>query len=157
MNFLHKLCTFNLNYDIIGTMMNKTFPNDMKAMHDKFGVHDWIEQNLNDKEKLQKFIEFRMNFIQEEFDETKRAIATGDCDEIVDGLIDICVVALGTLDAFGVDAQVAWNRVHNANMAKERGIKPERPNPLGLPDLMKPEGWTAPTHNDNTGHLPDAF
>jgi len=138
-------------------MNNKSWPNDINDMHVKFGVHEWLEQNLNNKEKLQKFLEFRMNFIQEEFDETKKAIANGDCDEIVDGLIDLCVVAIGTLDAFGIDPQLAWDRVHKANMSKERGIKPERPNPLGLPDLMKPEGWTAPEHNDNTGHLPDAF
>ncbi len=36
-------------------------------------------------------------------------------------------------------------------MAKERGIKPGRPNPLGLPDLMKPEGWVAPSHEGNHG------
>ncbi len=38
-------------------------------------------------------------------------------------------------------------------MAKERGIKPERPNPLGLPDLIKPAGWVAPSHADNHGLL----
>jgi hypothetical protein len=39
-------------------------------------------------------------------------------------------------------------------MAKEVGVKAERPNPLGLPDLIKPEGWTAPSHDGNHGHLP---
>jgi hypothetical protein len=38
-------------------------------------------------------------------------------------------------------------------MAKEVGIKEGRPNPLGLPDLIKPAGWVAPDHADNTGLL----
>ena len=36
-------------------------------------------------------------------------------------------------------------------MAKVIGIKPSRPNPLGVPDLVKPEGWMAPNHVDNHG------
>jgi predicted HAD superfamily Cof-like phosphohydrolase len=68
-------------------------------------------------------------------------------------LIDLCVVAIGTLDAFNVDAHTAWDRVLEANMNKEVGIKESRPNPLGLPDLIKPAGWTAPTHADNVGLL----
>ena len=38
-------------------------------------------------------------------------------------------------------------------MNKQVGIKESRPNPLGLPDLIKPEGWTAPSHKDNVGLL----
>jgi hypothetical protein len=38
-------------------------------------------------------------------------------------------------------------------MNKEVGIKPSRPNPLGLPDLIKPEGWTPPSHEGNHGLL----
>jgi hypothetical protein len=33
-------------------------------------------------------------------------------------------------------------------MQKRSGVKAERPNPLGLPDLMKPEGWVGPDHSD---------
>ena len=61
------------------------------------------------------------------------------------------------LDAYQVDSLEAWNRVLDANMAKEIGIKPSRPNPLGLPDLIKPEGWIAPTHADNVGLLAKVF
>lgn len=76
-----------------------------------------------------------------------------DAEEIVDGLIDICVVAIGTLDAFGVDANKAWDRVYKANMRKEVGTKDSRPNPLGLPDLVKPKGWRNPSHKNNHGLL----
>lgn len=137
----------------------KKWHNDINDMHKKFGVHDWVKGELDkgDWSRLRKFIDFRLRFLQEELDETKNAVENADAPEVVDGLIDLCVVAIGTLDAFGVDAQKAWDEVHNANMAKERGIKESRPNPLGLPDLIKPEGWTGPNHDDNTGSITDAL
>ena len=76
-----------------------------------------------------------------------------DAEEIVDGLIDLCVVAIGTLDAFGVNANKAWDEVLKANMNKRVGVKETRPNPLGLPDLMKPADWKAPSHEGNYGKL----
>jgi predicted HAD superfamily Cof-like phosphohydrolase len=101
-----------------------------------------------DANKLSEFLEFRIGCLQEELDELKAA-QTGD--DAVDALIDLSVFAIGTLDLFGIDAEMAWNRVYNANISKEVGIKAARPNPLGLPDLVKPEGWVAPTHVDNIG------
>lgn len=127
---------------------------DNLDMHEKFGV-DVAVENL-DKEKLKKFVEFRLNFLEEELNEAKDALASGqpeDAEHIVDAMIDLCVVAIGTLNALQVDTYTAWDRVHNANMAKQVGIKESRPNPLGLPDLIKPEGWVAPSHADNTGIL----
>ena len=121
---------------------------DIADMHAKYGVN--LKVREFDKEKLQKFLEFRIAFLQEELDEMKAAT---NGDDVVDALIDLCVVAIGTLDAFEIDSQTAWSRVHQANMNKEVGIKASRPNPLGLPDLVKPEGWTAPTHADNVGLL----
>ena len=38
-------------------------------------------------------------------------------------------------------------------MRKNVGVKSTRPNPLGLPDLIKPVGWEAPSHEDNHGLL----
>lgn len=129
--------------------MSKDWVTDITSMHTKFGVQPIIREM--DSEKLRLWLEFRMRFIKEEFDETNAAIERSDAPEIVDGLIDLCVVAIGTLEAAGVDVHEAWDRVHRANMAKTPGIKESRPNPLGLPDLIKPEGWTAPTHDDNVG------
>ena len=129
---------------------------DIKKMHEKFGVHDWVSKELQmhrDWMRLEKFLQFRLNFLTEELDETVSAYKNSDKEEIVDGLIDLIVVAVGTLDAFGVDGRKAWNEVLKANMSKEVGVKESRPNPLGLPDLIKPHDWSAPEHKGNTGHL----
>lgn len=85
--------------------------------------------------------------------ETEAALTNNDAEEIVDGLIDLCVVAIGTLDAFGVDPYKAWDEVLKANLAKEVGVKESRPNPLGLPDLIKPADWEGPDHSGNHGKL----
>lgn len=128
--------------------MSTNWVKDMQDMHAKFGVNPVI-RGL-DKAKLMAFIQFRIKFLQEELDEM---IVSNNGNDTVDALIDLCVVAIGTLDALDVDAYTAWDRVLESNMAKEVGIKASRPNPLGLPDLIKPEGWIAPSHADNVGLL----
>lgn len=131
--------------------------NDIYMMHNKFGVRDWFEQNKDNKELMRKYLMFRLMMCQEELSETLTAYNNGDAEEIVDGLIDLCVFAIGTLDVFGVDANDAWDRVYSANMAKSPGIKPGRPNPFGLPDLLKPGGWKPPTHENNYGDFEKAL
>jgi len=102
--------------------MSENWVDDINAMHKKFGVHDWFKAELKkDPNKLKEFLEFRMKMVQEEVDETNEAIQHKDPEEIVDGLIDICVFAIGTLDAFGVDAYKAWDEIYNANMMKNVG------------------------------------
>ena len=121
---------------------------DLFEMHDKYGFHDAAD--AMDAETLKKMLVFRIKFLEEELTEMKSAKSAED---IVDALIDLCVVAVGTLDIYSVGAQTAWDEVHLANMAKERGTNASRPNPLGLPDLVKPEGWTPPSHEGNHGML----
>jgi len=87
-----------------------------------------------------------MAFLRAELEEKKLNVANNDPEVIDVCFIDLCVVAIGTLDAFDVDAHKAWEEVLKANMNKEVGEKAERPNPLGLPDLVKPEGWEAAIH-----------
>lgn len=132
--------------------MSTNWAHDIYMMHNKFGTHKAM--HAMDNEKLKKFLEFRINFLQEELNEMKNAESAED---VVDALIDLCVVAIGTLDAYNVDANKAWDEVLEANLNKEVGVKASRPNPLGLPDLIKPEGWKGPNHESNHGMLPHVF
>ena len=126
-----------------------SLPSDIRSMHDRFGVTDWIDDSTPGQRK--ELMKLRMRMLAEEFNETLQAYLQGDSEEIIDGLIDLCVISIGTLDIAGVDVNAAWNEVYVANMAKERGVKPGRPNPLGLPDLIKPDGWVGPDHSSNHG------
>ena len=133
---------------------------DMQEMHKKYGVNKWMQaekQSDVDIRRFNKFMEFRIGMMQEELDETKNAYKEKNAEEMVDGIIDLCVFAIGTLEVFGVDANKAWDEVYKANMSKEVGIKQGRPNPLGLPDLIKPKGWKGPSHEDNHGNITDSF
>jgi predicted HAD superfamily Cof-like phosphohydrolase len=131
--------------------MSEDWVRDIAGMHRYYGVNEKVVEF--DKEKLQQFLNFRMAFLDEELNETKKAVREKNAEEIVDGLIDPCVVAIGTLDSMGIDSYDAWNKVLRANLQKQVGVKPERPNPLGLPDLIKPDGWKAPSHANNHGLL----
>ena len=134
------ICTLQIHGEL--------WPLDIYEMHTEFGVREAVEK-LN-PDQLKAFLEFRIRFLQEELDEMKNA---ENMEDVTDALIDLCVVAIGTMDALQIDPQKAWNEVHVANMSKKVGIKASRPNPLGLPDLIKPEGWKAPTHTGNIGLL----
>ncbi len=140
--------------------MSTNWFKDMQDMHKKYGVNKWMQAELQsdvDWRKINKFMQFRIGMMQEELDETKNAFEKKDEEEMVDGIIDLCVFAIGTLEVFGVDANKAWDEVYRANMSKEVGIKEGRPNPLGLPDLVKPEGWEGPSHEGNHGNITDSF
>jgi len=132
--------------------MSRNWVLDIEIMHKKYGVNEKVKQF--DANKLAAFLEFRINFLKEELNELQAAT---NGDDAVDALIDLCVVAIGTLDSMGIDAYKAWEKVLTANLAKEVGVKATRPNPLGLPDLIKPEGWQSPSHADNIGLFAKIF
>lgn len=132
--------------------MSKDWVKDIHLMQGKYLTRQWVNDN---PEKLKDFLAFRLDFLEEELTETVKAFAMNDGEELVDGLIDLCVVAIGTLDAFGIDPYKAWDEVLQANMSKEVGVKPTRPNPLGVPDLIKPDDWKAPSHTGNHGKFND--
>lgn len=127
------------------------WPQDISDLHVQFGFHSIVEQLP--RERLLDFLAFRLKFLREELVEGETALAAQNPEEIVDALIDLCVVAVGTLDLLAVDVQKAWDCVRRANMLKEPGVKSSRPNPFGFPDLIKPAGWTPPDHSKNLGLL----
>ena len=135
--------------------MSQDWNRDIAQMHEKFGFKEATHKL--DQEKLLAYLKFRFKFLGEELNEGLKAIENQDAKEIVDALIDLIVVAAGTLDAYGVESYRAWDEVLFANLEKEVGIKASRPNPFGLPDLIKPPGWRAPNHSDNVGIIPRAF
>lgn len=130
--------------------MSTDWVRDINYMHEHFGQRERYNE-FTDEER-EKFLQFRIAFLQEELDELKEN--HDNPEEVVDALIDLCVVAIGTMDAYDIDAHKAWNEVLKANMKKQPGIKPGRPNPLKLPDLMKPAGWEPPSHAGNHGTIP---
>ena len=131
--------------------MSTNLIQDMYVMHSRYKFHEPV--NNMSKEDLYEFLKFRFRFLNEELAEGWDAVDNRDPEEIVDALVDLVVIAIGTLDLFKVNAYSAWDEVLRANLNKKRGVKESRPNPFGLPDLIKPEGWVGPDHTGNHGLL----
>ena len=105
-------------------------------------------------------MDFRIKFMQEELDEYKRAWGDvrmdGDSlkqrENMLDALVDLVYVALGTAYLHGFNFAEAWRRVQRANMAKTistNNADSKRGN--ASLDVIKPPGWTAPSHLDLVG------
>ena len=130
--------------------MSKDWADDIHKLYSYYGFHRWTDAASKDPDLLKKLLEFRTKFLEEELEELKDAEYAED---VVDALIDLCVVAIGTLDLFKVVGSHAWNKVLLSNTSKQVGVNPTRENQLGLPDLVKPDGWKEPDHSSNVGLL----
>ena len=87
--------------------MGKDWVEDIRDLHEMQGVHTWMKTATDEQKK--EFIKYRLSFLREELDETVQAYDDESPEEIVDGLIDLCVVAISTLDAFGVEVHASWD------------------------------------------------
>ena len=129
-------------------MTHSNLIQDIADMHAKFGVNR-VVATLS-PEQLNTYLKFRLDMVQEEVTETHDAFLLKDADNVVDGLIDAIVFAIGTLDVLGVDTAEAWRRVHAANMAKQAGPvdatgkkrKPEGWQPPDIAGELRRQGWT---------------
>jgi len=122
-----------------------------KQMNDLYQAYGMFDEPM-DREKLV----FRFSLLVEEINELQQALRGEDSEEVVDALIDIIVVASGTLELLEVDGDKAWKEVLKANSSKKRGVKSTRPDSGGF-DLVKPEGWKPPDHSTNHGKLDGIF
>jgi len=87
---------------------------------------------------------YRINFISEEFEELKLACRAGDVSEMLDALVDLVYVALGTAHYMGAPFDKAWAEVQRANMAKVR-VENDLNKPYRRPGaVVKPPGWEPP-------------
>ena len=93
---------------------------------------------------------YRIDFIQEELDELIDATDAGDLEGALDALVDIMYVTLGTAWLMNLPIMDAWDRVHHANMQKERVVtntdpRSKRHHHL---DIVKPTDWHPPILKD---------
>ena len=123
---------------------DRTFFDDVEDFHRRYQIqYDGQPRAL--PEDVQKFRDARL---AEEFTEYGLAVDTGDLEGQVDALIDLCYIAFGTIHLMGVRGNLAWGRVHEANMRKELS-SPSNPGKHGSKiDIVKPPGWKAPDHSD---------
>ena len=91
----------------------------------------------------QRKLRERLVHLQEELAEFEAAIETQDLEQQIDALIDLVYIAKGTSVMLGTSWRRHWLAVHQANLAKIRGVSSKR----GFrTDIIKPEGWRPPDH-----------
>jgi len=147
----------------------QTMFEDIRAFHEKFG----LEYNGKPRMLPEELSDFRFKFLQEEMEEYAVNEVQGQnelgqfndggsvelaLDGMLDALVDLVYVAMGTAYMHGFDFEEAWKRVHEANMAKVRAEKPDDSKRGSTYDVVKPEGWTPPSHLDlvkDHAHVPD--
>lgn len=141
---------------------------DIELFHQKFELSPVEDSEHKLPEDLTGF---RLNFMLEELNEYASAVGfqpkivdagevkyvpkhyistMPDAEKAFDGLIDLVYVALGTAYLHGFRFNEGWDRVQAANMAKVRatGADDARSVRKHSADIVKPEGWTAPTLKD---------
>ena len=69
--------------------------------------------------------ELRVKLIQEEFDELKEAMESGDLPSIAKEMADLLYVVYGTAVSYGIDMDPVFREVHRSNMSKVGGYKRE--------------------------------
>ena len=110
------------------------------AMHEHFGIPLQETPGFLDEDTM----EFRLNFLKEELNEIFHAYISSDLEEMADGLIDLCIVALGTAAMMGLPFNDMFVEVHEANMRKVRVEHAgESKRGHGF-DLKKPVDWKGP-------------
>jgi predicted HAD superfamily Cof-like phosphohydrolase len=141
------------------------FIEDYLQFHIKFGFNCPKKFTIPDEETVR----IRLNFLLEELTETATAFGYSlsfnkkfeknknlpvQPHGIVDGLIDLEYVLLGTAAFCGLLSKMAgydftyweygWTAVHTANMKKVRVDKINQSARDTLIDVRKPAGWAAP-------------
>lgn len=134
---------------------------DVGEFHNKFGL-SYIGKPRSLPDSMSQF---RRKFLQEELDEyglhmdnASNEVRSGKLfdngeyvhalEGMLDALVDLTYVALGTAYLHGFDFAEAWKRVHAANMKKVRAEFPEDSKRGITLDVVKPKGWEPPSHTD---------
>lgn len=118
---------------------------DVAMFHHKFG----IDQPTVATQMHPDLADFRIGAMREEVDEYEEAYRRGDLEGQLDALGDMIYFAVGTALCSGFDLDEAWRRIQMKNMQKERAL-PDGSNSKRFSrfDVVKPEGWTPPRHDD---------
>lgn len=115
---------------------------DIEKFHQKFDL-TFEGQPRTLPQALQRF---RIEFMEEELEEYKKAVAKKDLVGQLDALIDLQYVLLGTayMQGFFNIWDEAWNRVQASNMNKIRVKSKEKSKRNSIYDVVKPNNWTPP-------------
>ena len=98
---------------------------------------------------------YRAGLLKEEMIEFEEAVdglligpTNHDRRQLLDAMVDMIYVIMGTAMLYGFDLDEAFRRVHAANMAKERAVRAADAKRGSTYDVVKPPGWQSPDLSD---------
>lgn len=116
----------NFNLESILSSLNQKFNSinvktnfeKIEEFNNAFGVksNKETQNELFDTDK--KLVDYRLSLVNEEVEELNEAVKNKDFKETIDALTDILYVVYGFYTALGVDADKAFQLVHESNMSK---------------------------------------
>ena len=86
--------------------------------HEVFEHPKESKPNLKVFDENKKLVDLRIALIDEEFNEFKQAIKDKNMVEVADALSDILYVIFGAGQAFGINLDETFSKVHQSNMTK---------------------------------------
>ena len=116
---------------------------DVKKFHTKFDLgYEGVPRMLSAEEQG-----FRWRFLNEELNEVKQALLDEDIAQVAGELADVIWIACGIAHRMGVNLDVHWSAIRDANMAKVKASV-ENPGKRGnAMDIVKPKDWVRPNHD----------
>lgn len=91
----------------------------VEAFHSKFEIV--VQTAPRDVSAETKHLRIRL--IQEEFDELKEAMASGNLAAVAKEMADLLYVTYGTAVSYGIDMEPVFQEVHRSNLSKVGGYK----------------------------------
>lgn len=116
----------------------------ISVFHQKFGLDKPETPGDLDHDTFR----FRVGFMNEELSEYMLAWENNDIEGMLDALVDLTYVVLGTAYMHGFDFNEAFKRVHEANLKKIRANHSSESKRGSALDVVKPEGWEPPDLSD---------
>lgn len=119
---------------------------DVTEFHKKFDIDGFRHGQLTKLDGATAL--YRVGFLQEELTEFVNGWSNDDLEKMIDSLIDLVYVAMGTANLMGVSPrrwQDCWDEVQRANMSKVRKPADQASARGHSLDVVKPEGWVGPT------------
>lgn len=130
------LAAFHVKFGLEYTGLPRLLPGDLQDFRERF---------LG--EEVTEYIEGR-RVADDGIRTNNPAMVRDGLAQMLDGLVDLVYVALGTAYLHGFDFDEAWRRVHGANMEKVRATSPLQSKRGSTFDVVKPQDWVAPDLSD---------
>ena len=134
---------------------------DKQSMVEEFHRKFDIAVQTNPGDITEETKRLRTRLIQEEFDELKESMASGNLAVVAKELADLLYVVYGTAVSYGIDMEPVFREVHRSNLSKVGGykrddgkwVKPATYSPACLESILDAQRVDLPPEESSGGRI----